>query len=362
MTTLRKQIGQLLIVGLSGPELTPLEGSWLKVIAPGGVILFRRNIEEAKQTYGLLAELSSFLPKPLFRCVDVEGGLVDRLRDLIAPMPSLAAVAASGRKSLYQRHGMLIGREAAALGFNAVFAPVLDLASPESQRVMRTRTFFSNSEELIKYAEAFLAGLKTAGVWGCGKHFPGLGGGTLDSHQATPVIHRDWKALWDNDLLPYRKLKSRLPIIMVSHASYPNSGDEKSASISRHWISEILIKQIGYRGLVVSDDMEMGGIISQSSIEDAAIAAVEAGTQLIEICKDPALVLRAYEALLVEAEKSLAFRRLVDAVCRKIVRAKKGLQNALLNTPPSLSQIEKIRSAVEAFRTRLPEPQTTVLP
>lgn len=357
MTTLRKQVGQILIAGLEGFELTPLEKSWLKLIQPGGVILFRRNIEQAAQTYRLLAEASSFSTAPLFRCVDLEGGLVDRLRDLIAPMPSLAAVAATGKKSLYLKHGKLIGSEAQTLGFNVVLAPVLDLALPESHSVMKTRTAFTNPEEVTAYADAFLSGLKGAQILGCGKHFPGLGGGALDSHHTTPVIERSMEELWQADVLPYRRLKARLPIVMVSHASYPTSGDKKPASISRFWITDVLTRRIGYRGLILSDDMEMGGILTQTSIENAAVQAVAAGTHLIEICKDPELLLRAYEALLSEAETSTAFRRVVETAFRKILRAKRKIDASALSKPPSQIQIEKLRSEVAAFRNQCPEPE-----
>ena len=357
MTALRKKVGQLLISGLEGPELTPIEKSWLKLIEPGGVILFRRNIEEAAQTYRLLAEASCLSPAPLFRCIDLEGGLVDRLRDLIAPMPSLAAVAASGKKSMYPKHGKLIGREARALGFNVVLAPVLDLALSGSRPVMRTRTSFADPAEVITYADAFLAGLESAQILGCGKHFPGLGGGTLDSHQATPVIERTMRQLWQADMLPYRSLKTRLPMVMVSHASYPASGDRKPASISRYWITEVLTKRIGYRGLVLSDDMEMGGILTQTTVEDAAIQAVSAGTHLLQICKEPALLLRAYEALLSEAEKSPAFRRIVETAVRKIQRAKRTIQAPARNKPPSTAQIDRLRAEVTAFRAACPEPE-----
>jgi beta-N-acetylhexosaminidase len=360
MITLRKQVGQLLIAGLEGFELTPLERSWLKLIQPGGVILFRRNIEQAAQTHRLLAEASSLSTAPLFRCVDLEGGLVDRLRDLIAPMPSLAAVAATGKKSLYLKHGKLIGREAQALGFNVVLAPMLDLALPESHSVMKTRTAFANPEEVTAYADAFLTGLESAQVLGCGKHFPGLGGGTLDSHHTTPVLERSVEQLWRSDMLPYRNLRERLPIVMVSHASYPTSGDKKPASISRFWITDVLTKRIGYRGLILSDDMEMGGILTQTTIEDATVQAVAAGTHLIEICKDSSLLLRAYEALLAEAEKSLAFRRIVEVAFRKIMRAKRTIDASALNKPPSQAQIEKLRAEVAAFRAKCPEPEMEV--
>jgi beta-N-acetylhexosaminidase len=357
MIALRKQLGQLLIAGLEGPELTALEESWLRLIQPGGVILFRRNIEEATQTYRLLTGAASFSSAPFFRCIDLEGGLVDRLRDLIGPMPSPAAVAASGRKALYRQHGKLIGRGATALGFNVVLAPVLDLALPESHAVMRTRTASANPERVITYADAFLGGLESSHVLGCGKHFPGLGGGTLDSHHATPIIARSMEQLWQSDMLPYRKLKARLPIVMISHASYPASGDKRPASISRHWITSMLTKRIGYRGLILSDDMEMGGILTQTTIEEAAVQAVASGTHLIEVCKDPSLLLRAYEALLTETERSQAFKSIVQAACRRIVRAKRAIGNIPLNKPPSQFDVEKLLGEVAAFRLQCPEPE-----
>jgi beta-N-acetylhexosaminidase len=359
MTPLRKQVGQLLIAGLEGPELSALENSWLKIIAPGGVILFRRNIEEAGQTHNLLAEVNSLTGTPLFLCVDLEGGLVDRLRDLIAPMPSLAAVAASGRKSMFVKHGKLIGREASMLGFNVVFAPVLDLGSPESRSVLRSRAYFCAPEEVAGYAEAFLDGLDSVGIQGCGKHFPGLGGGSLDSHHVTPVIERTWDDLWQKDLLPYRHLKSRLPMVMISHASYPATGDSRPASISRHWITDVLIKRIGYRGLIISDDMEMGGILGRASIEEAAVQAVLAGCHLIEICKNPALILRAYEALLAEAEQSPAFRNIVENTHKNILRAKQTIR-AFPTKAPSQLQFERLRTEIVTFQVKHPEPQIQV--
>ena len=116
---LRQQVGQLIIAGVEGPELTALERAWLKLVRPGGVILFRRNIEQSAQVTALLREATEIAGAPLFRCVDLEGGLVDRLRDLIAPMPSPAAVFATGKPANFVRHGRLIGQEAKTLGFRS---------------------------------------------------------------------------------------------------------------------------------------------------------------------------------------------------------------------------------------------------
>ena len=350
---LREQVGQLFIVGVEGSDLSSIERAWLRLIRPAGIILFRRNIEEATQVTRLLREATETSGAPLLRCIDLEGGLVDRLRDLIAPMPSAANVFASGRPGSFNRHGRLIAHEAKALGFNVVLAPVLDLALPASQSVMRTRVVSPQPAAVTDYAQAFVQGLAAEGVLSCGKHFPGLGGGTLDSHHETPRINRTWDELWSEDLVPFRTLAPQLPLMMVSHASYPRTKDRKPASISRFWISTILRKRIGYRGLILSDDMEMGGILTKSSIEDATINAILAGTDLIEICRDPALILRAYEAVLTEAEQSPAFRRRVALSYQRIIESKDRLLDARMPRPASAAQFQKLRAAVQHFAGEL---------
>jgi beta-N-acetylhexosaminidase len=348
-TNLRQQIGQLIIAGLEGPQLTPLERTWLKLMQPAGVILFRRNIEEPSQVLNLLREVSALTEVPQFRCIDLEGGLVDRLRDLIAPMPSSAAVFATGKRTNYVKHGRLIGQEARALGFNTTFAPVLDLALPISANVMRTRVVSPDPQSVIAYAEAFLDGLAREKVLGCGKHFPGLGGGTLDSHHHMPSIDRTWDQLWSSDVAVFRALASSLPMIMVAHASYPQTRDGRPASISPFWITDVLRKKIGFKGLIISDDMEMGGILTQASIEEAAVEAIAAGTDIIEICKDPALILHAYESLLSHAEKSAAFRKRVEESSRRVLAHKRRHLSATLPRNPSTAAIARLRAAVEQF-------------
>jgi beta-N-acetylhexosaminidase len=347
--TLREQVGQLIIAGVEAVELSPLERAWLKLIRPGGVILFRRNIEHPSQVTALLRDLTQLAGAPLLRCVDLEGGLVDRLRDLIAPMPSPAAVFATGEPANFVRHGDLIAREARILGLNVTLAPVLDLALSVSQAVMQTRVVSADPSGAIAYANSFLQGLNSHGVLGCGKHFPGLGGGSLDSHKAMPLIERTWKELWTQDLAVFRALAPKLPMIMVAHAAYPRVKGRTPASISPFWISTVLKNRIGFRGLVISDDMEMGGILTETSIEDAAIKAVLAGTDLIEICREPSLVLRAYEAMLAEAERSPAFRRRIASSCRRTTQFKRRRLDVRSLRPPSPAQVEKLRIAINKF-------------
>jgi len=332
---LRQATGNLLMVGLAGKELSALERAWLKLIRPAGIILFKRNIADAGQTRALLKEATAFCAPHAARCVDVEGGTVNRLNEALAPIASAQAVTTAMKKvqpadcSTHVRntrnrkrqsvqfqpareHGELIARAVSAFGFNTSLTPVLDLALPESAEVLGSRSPAADPAVVIDYAHGFLQGLASRSVAGCGKHFPGLGGGALDSHLETPAIARAWEAMWHDDLEPYRALRDELPMVMINHAAYPQTpGGERPASVSGYWIKEILRKRIGYRGIVLSDDLEMGGILKFMTIGEAAIEAIRAGSDLIEICHRAEVILQAFEALLAEGERSAAFRALL---------------------------------------------------
>jgi beta-N-acetylhexosaminidase len=373
--SLRQAAGSLLVVGLAGTELTNLERAWLKLVRPAGIILFRRNIEDAQQTRALLDEAAALCAEHSFRCVDVEGGSVDRLRDALAPMPSaqavmLAAMACFPKSQkrdlghpikLFREQGELVAQGVKAFGFNTTLAPVLDLALPDSTAVMGTRSAASTAEGVVDYARGFLAGLAAQKVVGCGKHFPGLGGGALDSHLETPSIRRSWRALWREDLAPYRELRNELPMVMVSHAAYPDTrGKDRPASASPYWITTVLRKRIGYRGIIFSDDMEMGGILKFMPIEEAAVAAILAGTDLLEVCHSPELILRACEALIAEGERSAAFRKLLLARARQTARQRARLFAGGIPKALSEQQFDALRARILRFGERIVKAQPAV--
>ena len=336
---LRTLAGQLLTFGFDGTEISTALRTALKTLQPGGVILFTRNIESPRQTHALLKAVQKESAFPLFRCVDMEGGTVDRLKDVIGPAPSVQEVAQAAHKPYYREHGRLIGVEVHALGFNVNFAPVLDLRQKVSLGVMASRTASNDAEATAAYAKPFLRGLKDAGVVGCGKHFPGLGEATLDSHKALPVVHKSWKALWDEDLLPYRLLSKQLPFIMVAHCAFPEvTGDTVPASISKKWITDVLRKKIGYSGLVVSDDLEMGGILKVATIEEAAVETVQAGADIYLVCHSEELVHRAWEAILKEAERSSRFRTKLETAAKRILTAKRRWPALTAKMPPTPSE------------------------
>jgi beta-N-acetylhexosaminidase len=322
--------GQLLIIGFDGTEMSPRLTSLLTKIQPAGVILFARNITGAAETHTLLRECQKRVATPLFTCVDLEGGTVDRFRNVIGSTSSPAEVFATGSRALFRKHGRVIGENCAALGFNVDFAPVLDLAYEASRPVMGSRAVSDDPKQVVIYAREFLRGLGDAGVLGCGKHFPGLGEATLDTHHELPSVEKPLRKLWEQDLVPYRSLSLRreLPFVMVSHAAFPGvTKDRIPASLSKKWITGILRQKIGYRGLVCSDDLEMGAVlaacpIEQAAIEQVTIGHIRAGGDLGLIGHREDFILLAHEAIIREAERDGKFARRVRESAGRVLAFK----------------------------------------
>ncbi len=357
MTSSRKtsalsgHVGQLLIMGFDGTELPPQLASLLSRIQPAGVILFARNIANGQQTHKLLKDCQRVVREPFFTCVDLEGGRVDRFRNVTGPAPSAAEVFLTGDPKLFRMHGQIIGKICRALGFNVDFAPVLDLAFRASRSVMSSRAFSTDPKAVVDYAREFLAGLKSAGVIGAGKHFPGLGEGNLDSHHDLPVIEKSFQKLWEEDLVPYRLIKRELPMVLVSHANYPAvTRDQLPASLSKKWIAEILRRRVGYRGLIASDDLEMGGVLKAASIDQAAVEFVRAGGDLALICHQQENVERSFETLLRAAERDARFRRRVLESAKRVAAFKRSaLELKRRTAAPSPEKISRLSTQLWEF-------------
>ncbi len=349
------QIGQLLILGFEGTAITPHLASLLTRIQPAGIILFARNIKTPEQTWQLLRDCQNLVSTPLFRCVDLEGGSVDRLRDVLGSTPSAADVFAARDRKLYRKHGQIIGQNCRALGFNVDFAPVLDLAFAASRKVMSSRAVSDDPRKAASYAREFLAGLLVAKVLGCGKHFPGLGEGTLDSHHELPVIDKSRKKLWAEDLLPYRTLRRQLPMVMISHAAYPQVTRENTpASLSKKWIAGILRQRIGYRNLIVSDDMEMGGVLSAAPVGHAAVEFVRAGGDLALICHREDYITQAYDELVRTAGSDSEFARRVNEATRRVLAFKKKYANTMhFVRSPSATAVTKLTRNLSRFSEQI---------
>lgn len=333
-TTIPGELGQLMIVGFDGAEMSPRLRSLLTRVQPGGVILFARNITGGAQTHRLLKECQSCVSTRLFTCVDMEGGRVDRFRNVIGAAPSAAEVFAAGNRALYRKHGKIIGECCRALGFNTDFAPVVDLAFAASRKVMSSRSVSDDPKEATVYAREFLAGLRSTSVLGAIKHFPGLGEANLDTHHELPKVQKSLRKLWGADIAPYRALRRESPLILISHAAYPAvTGDNKPASLSRKWITDILRKKIGYRGLVVSDDLEMGGVLQAAPIEQAAVQHIRAGGDLCLICKTEEYIIRSHAALVNAVERDARFAQRAKESVSRLLKFKKNSKELMRQAP-----------------------------
>jgi beta-N-acetylhexosaminidase len=281
----------------------------------------------------------------------MEGGRVDRFRDVTGPAPSAAEVFTTGDRKTFRNHGRIIGQSCRSLGFNTDFAPVVDLAFAASRNVMSSRAVSPDPKEATVYAREFLAGLRSASVLGAIKHFPGLGEANLDTHYELPSVEKPWKQLWKADIAPYRALRRDASLILVGHAAYPAvTHDHTPASLSKKWITDILRRKIGFRGLVVSDDLEMGGVLKAAPIEQAAVAHIRAGGDLCLICHVEEHVTRSHEALLKEAQRDPKFaRRVKESLARVLAFKKKTGELKRPVTAPTAATLEKLSRQLWEF-------------
>jgi beta-N-acetylhexosaminidase len=214
---------------------------------------------------------------------------------------------------------------------------------------MSSRAVSADPKQVVIYAREFLRGLDDAGVLGCGKHFPGLGEANLDTHHELPSVDKPLKKLWNEDLVPYRTLRRELPFVMVSHAAFPAVTKGRTpASLSKKWITDLLRKKIGYRGLICSDDLEMGGVLKAAPIEQAAIGHIRAGGDLGLICHQEDFIVRAYEAMIREAERDRRFARRVEESSRRVLAFKKKWKSRRAPAP-TVSVTEKLSRQLWEF-------------
>jgi len=344
---LEKKVGQLLFIGLPGPEIDAEAADLLQEVQPGGVCIFGRNVRGAEQLRGLTDGVrESIAVKPLVS-IDQEGGLVDRLRRICTPMPAARVIRQHGDIAAARALGRITGEILRLLGFNMNFAPVIDIMTPERDLLsngLYSRSFGRSPGEALGYSMVYLRGLQSAGILGCLKHFPGIGAGEVDTHEEIPVINLSQEDLVMQDLSPYIELftqrqdeDDRVRVIMISHGGFPkislNTGEIGGklypASINKQIVTKLLRGQLGYKHLVVTDDMEMGAILRHHSIEESAHLAFEAGEDMILICSSTEAVRKSYRALLEGFRSGALSTEKLDEALQRIAEVKAIVTNPL---------------------------------
>jgi beta-N-acetylhexosaminidase len=351
---LEQQIGQLLFIGLPDATLDAEARALVEHVHPGGVIIFGRNVSAPRQLRDLLDGIRSMMPvEPLFG-IDQEGGLVDRLRKIITPMPAARAIRQHGDLAGARALGRITGEVLRLLGFNLNFAPVLSIMTEDRDLLsngLYSRSYGRSPGEVLGYTMTYLRALQGTGCLGCVKHFPGIGAGEVDSHEEIPIIHLSHEDLIAQDLAPYIELFQRedkmVRAVMVSHGGFPNidihrgiaGGRLVPASINPDIVTRLLREELGYTGLVVTDDLEMGAIAKHNPIEDSALRAVEAGEDMVLICATPALIRRGYDALLGAARAGRLTRARIETSLRRIAAFKALAQTAPPFDPHRLQEL-----------------------
>jgi beta-N-acetylhexosaminidase len=323
---MRDAASAVLIAAVEGLDLTPDEERFYREESPAGVTLFRRNIpqDDFSAVSKLNQALQSLRPAgdpPLVIAIDQEGGRVSRIG---APFPNLgpAMHVADGRfdneaLGVLSDYGHAVGRSLREIGINVDFAPVLDILTEPSNHAIGDRCFGVSAEQVTPRARAFLHGLQAERVLGCLKHFPGQGHAGVDTHLGTAVIDVSLQTLISRELVPFRELVSECPMVMISHSIFPVLC-EREASRSERIIQDWLRIRLGFKGVVVSDDMNMGALPQEiADWKDALIEAVVAGCDALLVCRHLDRCYAALDALRGEARRSPAFNvRLEDAAWR----------------------------------------------
>lgn len=322
------ELGRLMWIGFEG---TALEGELRRRLSrgeAGGVVLFRRNLPSSAEGTDLSAlralcdELhaeGANSGAPLFLSVDQEGGRVQRIREPAARWPPMYSVGESDDPEKTAREwGQAMGQDLRTWGFDVDFAPVLDVHTNPENPIIGDRAFSDDPERAAARALAFAEGLRRAGIISCGKHFPGHGDTCTDSHLALPRLDHDLQRLRAVELHPFAAAVQRdLPMIMTAHVVFSALDPSLPATLSEKVVGGLLRREMGYEGVVVSDDLDMKAIADHYGVGDAAVAAVVAGCDVLLLCRDREHQEHAREALIREAEKSRAFRaRVAESAAR----------------------------------------------
>ncbi|AEF83887.1 glycosyl hydrolase, family 3 [Treponema primitia ZAS-2] len=343
-------LAQTFMLGWVGAEPSPLIMDWIRDRHIGGVKIFGWNTGDTlrlAETVGTLQQtaLAGKLKIPLLVATDQEGGWIRHVKGATSETPGNMAIGASGYPRDAYLSGYYIGRELALLGINMNFAPTVDIYTNRASTVIGPRSFGNDPVRAGLLGAAFMKGQQTAGVIATAKHYPGHGDTDLDSHGVLPRINADFDVLWDRELIPYRILaRENIPAIMSGHLSFPNTqAGSAPASLSSWFLQDILRGRIGFRGLVITDDLMMNGATAWAgSLSQAAKQALLSGNDIVMLSKTPSLWDPVWTSLLASMRQEPAFRERVQDAARRIVAVKLEHLRGETAVPyvPNLAKVE----------------------
>ena len=317
------KVGQLLMIGIHGKTLNDDAKFMINEYRVGGIILFDRNMESKDQVKSLIADINktgkSAGLTPLFIGIDQEGGAVARMEDQLIKVPPAEEL---GKEPIEQAVSLAkqSGTELKDLGFNINFAPVADLG------LTYGRSFSTNPDEVVRYASAVGKAYDEAGLWYSYKHFPGIGKTDVDLHADTSVVPVSKKTLLNEDTKVFvdlvKQSKPNTYAIMVSHAMYPQIDPDHPSSLSKTIITDWLRKDMGYNGVVVTDDMDMGALAKHYTFGDMAVQSILAGSDILLVCHEYEHMQEAYNGLMKAVKDGRISKERLDESVKRILLMK----------------------------------------
>ena len=318
--SLRREIGQLLIGSLPATTITPEMRSLAREFQLGGVTLFTRNVEAPEQVAELVHDLQRLSAGlPLWSAVDQEGGRVARLHAPFTEWPAMATLGRSGDEKLAYRFAAALAAELRAVGITLDYAPVLDIHTNPKNPIIGDRSLGEDAQTVAKLGAAIVRGFQDNGVAACGKHFPGHGDTSVDSHLELPVVDHPPDRIRGVEYVPFREaIRNDVAFIMTAHILVPSLDEERPATLSPRIVRGMLREELDFNGVILSDDLEMKAIADNYTVPDAAVRAIAAGCDGVLICHgDLDLQMRTVEAVIHAVEDGrIPYKRAEDALAR----------------------------------------------
>ena len=338
-SSIRRDIGQLLIGSLPATTITPEMRSLAKEFSLGGVIFFSRNIEAPEQVAELSRDVQQLASElPLWVSVDQEGGRVARLKEPFTRWPPMATLGRSGSVDLAARFGAALAAELKAVGITLDYAPVLDIHTNPKNPIIGDRALAEDADSVARLGATIIRALQDNGVAACGKHFPGHGDTSVDSHLALPIVEHPPDRIRRVEFVPFREaIRADVAFIMTAHVLVPSLDEDKPATLSPRVVRALLREELGFPGVILSDDLEMKAIASTYRVPDAAVDAIAAGCDALLVCSgDVSLQAATLEALVHAVEQDrIPFKRLEDALVRNRRAKERFLAASALATAAS---------------------------
>jgi beta-N-acetylhexosaminidase len=316
----RREIGQLLVGSLPGTTVTPELRSLAREFQLGGVILFGRNVEAPDQVAELSHDIQQMaVETPLWVSVDQEGGRVARLKAPFTEWPPMAVLGRSGNEQLAGRFARALAIELRAVGVTLDYAPVLDIHTNPKNPVIGDRALAEDADTVARLGTAIIKGLQDNGVAACGKHFPGHGDTSVDSHLELPIVEHPPDRIRRVECVPFRAaIAADVAFIMTAHVLVPALDEERPATLSPRVVRDMLRGELGFGGVIVGDDLEMKAVASKYTVPDAAVQAIAAGCDGLLICSGNAEAQALTLETLVHAVEDgrIPLKRIEDALAR----------------------------------------------